>query len=165
MDASLGVGIALHADSTTRTLAGACVGLGALTAHRQTAQVADATVTLDRLHALEVKTDLTTKIALDHILALLDRVNDLGELGFGQILGANARINAGNGEDVLRVGRADAVNVAERDVDALVRWNLNTNNACHKMLALTLFVASIGADDTNDAFATHHFAVLTKFFN
>jgi hypothetical protein len=32
-------------------------------------------------------------------------------------------------------------------------------------LALTLFVALVRADDTNDAPATHYLAVLAKFFN
>jgi hypothetical protein len=35
----------------------------------------------------------------------------------------------------------------------------------HERLALTLFVPRIGADDTNDTFAAHDFAILAKLLN
>ncbi len=101
MDAGLGVRIALHADRLARAFAGAGVGLGALAAHRQAAQVADAAIALDALQALEVHADLAAQIAFDDILAVLDRVDDLGELLLGQILGADARIDVGLGQDLF----------------------------------------------------------------
>ena len=84
-----GVRIALHADRLARTFARAGVGLGALAAHRQTAHVADATIALDALQALEVHAEFAAQIAFDHVLAILNRVNDLRQLRFGQILGAD----------------------------------------------------------------------------
>ena len=121
MNAGLGVRIALDADGLARTFARAGVGLGALAANRQAAQVADATIALDALQALEVHADFAAQIAFDDVLAVLDGVDDLRELRFVQILGADARIDLGLFEDVFRVARADAVNVAQRDIDALVR--------------------------------------------
>ncbi len=41
-------------------------------------------------------------------------------------------IDPGCGQDVDRVLRADAVNVAQRDIDALLAGNFYTNDTCHK---------------------------------
>jgi len=88
--------------------------------------MADTAITLDGRHALEVHADLTAQVAFDDILALLDRMDDLRKLGFRQILRADAGIDLGHGQDLLRVGRTDAVNITQRDIDALVRRNFNT---------------------------------------
>ena len=74
------------------------------------------------------------------------------------------RVNVRAFQNLERVDRADAVDVAERNINALVRRNFYTNDACHK-LTLTLFVTFVRADDTNDATATHNFAVLAQLFN
>jgi len=63
---------------------------------------------------------LAAEIALDDILAVLDGMNDLGELLLRQILGAHAGIDLGVGEDDLRVAGADPVNVTQGDVDPFV---------------------------------------------
>src|SRR5258707_1120355 len=112
MDAGLGGWAADNADGLPRTFPGAGVGLSALTADGQTAKMADATVTLDALQSLQVHADLAAQVAFDDVLAVLDGVNDLRKLLFGQILGADARLNVGFREDELRVAGADAVNVA-----------------------------------------------------
>jgi hypothetical protein len=162
MNAGLRIRIALHADRFTRAFARARIRGGALTANRQTAQVTNATVALDRLEALEVDTNLTAEIAFDDVFAVLDRVNDLRKLLLGEVLGADAGINLRAREDILRVGRADAIDVAQRDVDALVARDLNSDNACHSLLTLTLFVTGVRANHTNDALATNNFAILAK---
>lgn len=126
MDAGLGIRIALHADRLARTFARAGVGLGALTAHWQSTQMADATVAFDTLQALQVHAEFAAQIAFDDILASLDRVHDLGHLVFIQVFGADARVDLRAFEDLLRIDRADAVNVAERNVDALLAGNINT---------------------------------------
>ena len=166
MDAGLGVRIALHADGLAGAFARAGVGLGALAAHRQAAQMADAAVTLDALEALEVHADFAAQITFNDIFALLNRVDDQGELLLGQILRANRRVNVGAFENLFRVDRANAVNVAQRDVNALAGRNFHTNNACHKfVLTLTLFVAFVRANDADHSAPPHDFAVLTQFFN
>jgi len=138
VDAGLRIRIALHADSLARALAGTGVGLGALAADRQTAHMADATVAFDALQALEVHAEFAAEIALDHILAFLDGVNDLRKLGLSEVLGADRRINVRALEDDLRVNGADAVDVAQRNVNALVRRNFNTNDTCHKSINLAV---------------------------
>jgi len=67
--------------------------LGALTTDRQAALMADATVTADALQALEIHAEFAAQVALDDILAFLDRVNDLGELRLGQVLRADGRVD------------------------------------------------------------------------
>src|SRR6478609_6215539 len=138
VNAGLGIRVTLHTDSPTRTFAGTSVGLGTLTTHRQAAQVADATIALDGLQPLEIQTEFAAQIAFDHILAVLDRVNDLGQLRFGEVLRADRRVNVGAFENLDGVNRADAVDVTERDINALVRRNFYTNDACHKLINLVV---------------------------
>jgi len=134
MDAGFGGWAADDADGLARTFAGAGIGLGALAADGQTAQVADAPITFDALHALEVHADLAAQIAFDHVFAVLNGVDDLGKLLFSQILGADARVYVGFGEDDLSVAGADAVNVAERDINALVRGDFYSDDASHMLV-------------------------------
>lgn len=125
MDASLGVRIALHADRLARSLARACVGLRPLAAHRQAAQMADTAVALDALQALQIHAQFPAQVTFDDILAVLDGVDDLGHLLFIQILRADARVDLGLYQDGLRIDRANAVDVAQRDVDALVTGDVD----------------------------------------
>jgi len=53
--------------------------------------MADTAVALDTLQALEIHAQFAAQVAFDDILAFLDRVNDLGELLFGQSLARVAR--------------------------------------------------------------------------
>ena len=133
MDAGLGSWAADDTDGFARTLAGAGVGLGSLAAHRQAAQMADATVAFDSLQPLKVHTDITAQIAFDDILAILDRVNDLRKLLLGEILGADTGINFGFGEDDVCVAGSNAINGSQRDFDSLVGWNFDSDNAGHKL--------------------------------
>lgn len=172
MDAGLGIGVALHADGFAWAFAGAGIGLGALAAHGQSAHVADAAIAFNALQALKVHADFAAQIAFDNVFAFLNGMDDLGKLLFGQVLGADGGVNIRALEDFLRVDGADAVDVAQGDVNAFVRRNFYSNDACHKWLmimvkglALPLFVAFVRADDANDTAATHDFAVLAHFFN
>src|SRR5438045_9699365 len=110
MDTGLGGWAANHADRLARPLAGTSIGLSSLAADGKSAQVPNPAVALDALEAFEVHADFPAQVAFDDILAVLNRVNDLGELLLGQILGANAGIDFGFGEDVARIGGANAVN-------------------------------------------------------
>ena len=111
MDAGLRGWAANDADGLAGPLARARVGLGALATNGQAAQVADAAIALDALQSLEVHADLAAKVALDNVFPVLNRMNDLGKLLLGEVLGADGRIDVGLGEDVYRVTRADAVNI------------------------------------------------------
>ena len=130
----------------------------------KSAQMADAAIAFDALQALEIHAEFAAQIAFDDVFAFLDRVDDLRELRLGQILRADRAVNVRALENLQRVDRADAVNVAQRNVYALVRRNFNTNDACHKFLTLPLLVTFVRANDADDAAAAHDFAMLTQFF-
>src|SRR6185503_15689079 len=164
MNTRLRVRVALHTDRLARTFARAGVGLRALTAHRQAAHVADATIALDALKALEVHADFAAQITFDDILAVLDRVNDLRKLRFAQVLRANLRIDIGLGQNLNRVCGANAINIPQRDINALIRRNFYTNNTCHK-LSLPLLVAFVAANNANDALTPDDLAIFAKFFD
>src|SRR4051812_25472249 len=78
-------GLLLGDRAFARTLAGACVGLGALAAHRQAATVAQPPIAADFHQPLDVHGDVFAEIALDAAL-LLDHPADLPHVVFGQIL-------------------------------------------------------------------------------
>ena len=84
----------------------------------------------------------------------------------GQILGADARIDICASEDLVRVGGTDAINVAQGDFDALVGRDFYSNDASHNLgLTLALFVAGVGTDHPDDAFAADDFAIFAKLFD
>jgi hypothetical protein len=61
-------------------------------------------------------------------------MNDLRKLLLGQVLGAYARVNVRALQNLFRVGRADAIDVAQRNFDALVRRNFHSNDTGHRLL-------------------------------
>lgn len=132
MNAGLGVRISLDADGAARAFACTCVGGSSLTTDRETAEMPNASVTLDGLEAFEVESDFASQIAFGDVFALLDRVQDLGELLFVQILGADGRIDGGMVQDDPGVGRSDAIDVAERNIDPFMAWNIDTEKTWHK---------------------------------
>lgn len=131
MNSGLRSGIAHDADGLARAFARAGVGLGALAANRKATEMPDATVTLDTLKALQVHTDFAAQITFNDVFAVLDRMDDLRKLLLGEVLGPDAWIDVGLGQDIFRVARADAVNIAQGDVDALVRRNFYADDTCH----------------------------------
>ena len=138
MDAGLGCWIADDTDGLARAFARTRIRLRPLASHRQSAQMPDATITFDCLEPFQIHADLPAQITFNHILAVLNGVDDLRELLLGQILCANARINIRLGEDHFRVARANPVNIPQRNVDALVRRNFYSNNTCHKLKLFSL---------------------------
>ena len=131
MNTGFRVGVALHANGLARAFASARIRLSALPANGQTTEVANTAIAFDALQTLQVHTDLPAQITFDHVFAILNRVNDLGELLFIQAFGANARIDVGLGQNGFRINGADAVDVTQRDVDAFLARYFNSNDACH----------------------------------
>lgn len=166
MNSGLRVRIALHTDGLPRTFTRAGVGLSSLSPNGESAQVTNAAIAFDALKPLQVEADLTTQVALDHVLAILDGMNDLRQLLFGEIFGPNARVNPRTLQDLHRIGRTYPVNVPKRDVDPLVIWNVNSENSCHNLafyrLTLPLLVPGIRADHSNHALAANYLTVLAE---
>lgn len=132
MDAGFGSWAAHYTDRLAGSFARARVGLGTLTTNWQAAQVTNAAIALNALQALQVHTNLTAEVAFDDILAVLNRMDDLRKLCFRQVLGPDARLDIGLGQDDFGIGGANAVNIAKRDIDALIRRNFYTNDTSHK---------------------------------
>ena len=131
MDTRLGGGIADDADGLSRSLACTSICLSSLSPDGQAPEVADTAVAFDTLETFQIHADLAAKVAFDDVLAILNGVDDLGQLLFAQIFRANGRVNIGFGQNFFRVGGADAVNVTQRDVDAFIRGNFYANDTCH----------------------------------
>src|SRR5690606_951881 len=127
----------LAGDGLLGTLAGAGVGVGALTPDRQAATVAQALVAADLHLALDVLVDLTTEVALD-LVALFDHRSELGHLGVGQVPDAGGRVDPGGVADLLGRGATDAVDVGEGDDEALLPRDVDAGDACHGFLSCFL---------------------------
>jgi hypothetical protein len=69
-------------------------------------------------------------------------------------------------EDDVRRLAAEAINVRESDLDALVTWEVDACDASHDCsLTLALLVARVAADDANDALALDDFALHADWFD
>src|SRR5207245_56173 len=77
----------LAGDGLGRALARARIGVGALTAHRQTATMTQAAIAAEVHQTLDVDTDLTTQITLDEIVAV-DDFADLKHFGVAELIDA-----------------------------------------------------------------------------
>src|SRR5574343_1047195 len=112
-----------------RTLAGACVGAGALAAHRQTATMAEAAVAAQVHQTLDVHRGLATQVTLDRELAHF--FPDLLQVAVGQVLDLLVEGDANRRADLLRGRAADAEDVGQADLRVLLRRNVDTSNTCH----------------------------------
>src|SRR6478735_8125824 len=131
----------LAGDGALGTLAGARVGLGALTADREAHAVAATLVAADLDLAADVRLDLTSEVTLDLEVGF-DLVAKLDQLLVTERVDASVRVHAGGSEQLLGAGTADAVDVGESDLDALVARKVDTNEACHVVVPV-LFLALV----------------------
>src|SRR5690606_17876156 len=123
-------GLLLPGDGALRALAGTCVGLGALTADRQTAAVAQALVGADLDLAADVGGDLAAQVTL-HLVVAFDVVAKGDELVVGEVLDADVLVDLRRLEDLDGAGTADAVDVGEGDHHALVARDVDAGKTCH----------------------------------
>src|SRR4051794_37918033 len=153
----------LAGDGLARALAGAGVGAGALAADGQAAAVPEAAGALDVLQALGVVLHLAAQRAFGDVLAV-EEAHDAGDLLVGQVAGAALRIDVGLVAQLQGRGRADAVNVPQRDVRRLVVGQIDTEDTRHggsPGLALALLVTRVAADHVQLALPPYQLAVFT----
>src|SRR4051794_37491646 len=117
---------------TLRALAGAGVRVGALAANGQAPAVTKTTVCTEIHQPLDVHRDLTAEVAFDLEIAL-ENFTDATRLVVAEVLRANALVPLRLGADRLGGGRADAVDVLERDDNPLLAGKINAGDACHVM--------------------------------
>src|SRR5690606_31221141 len=120
-------------DGPARTLAGTCVGLGALATQRQAATVAQAAIATQVHQALDRHADLAAEVALDHELA--DLGADALDFRLGQVADLGRRIDAGRVAHLLRTGTADAVDALEPDPDMLLGRQIDARNTRHNAIS------------------------------
>src|SRR6185503_19265034 len=129
----------LPGDGPLRTTAAPSVGPGALAANRQPAAVPLAAVRADVDQALDVHRHLAAKVALDEdLLRGRHPVDDLAKAGdflFREVLDARLRVGVGRLDDLGRGRPADAVDVHQRDLDALLRGYVDTGDSRQLLLS------------------------------
>jgi hypothetical protein len=97
--------------------------------------VPDPLVAADLDLAADVGGHLAAEVTLDLEVAL-DVVAQLDEVFVGQVADPPVRADAGGGQRLLGAGAPDAVDVRERDLEALLAREVDADEACH-----VLFVA------------------------
>ena len=93
--------------------------------------MADATVAVDRLEALEIGGDFAAEIALEHPLVLGDDVEDLVELLLREVLRPHVGIEAGLFDEEVGPRGTDAVDVTEGVRDFLFRGDFYAEETRH----------------------------------
>src|SRR5579872_7283183 len=111
-------------------LAGAGVGVGALAADGQPLAVAQTPVAGEVHQALDVDGGLAAQIPFDGVVAI-DRLADLQHFLVGQLVDPARVIDADLAYDLVRLGLADAVDVLQRDHDALVGRDVDAGDTGH----------------------------------
>src|SRR6185295_17534287 len=124
----------LAGDRLGRALARARIGVGALAAHRQTAAMTQAAIAAEVHQTLDVDAGLAAKIAFDEIVAV-DHFADLQDFLVAQLADATIRRDLDLLDDLGRVLLADAMDVLERDQNALVGRDIHAGNTGHGLLS------------------------------
>ena len=106
------------------------IGLGTLTANRQTTAMTNATVAANFNQTLDVQTDFTAQVTLNGV-AVLDALTQLCCFFLGQILDASIRIDTGLLQNVVRQLPSNAVDIGQSNLYALFTRKVNTGNTCH----------------------------------
>src|SRR5438552_2204447 len=113
-----------------RSLAGAGVGVRALSARGKAAAVAHAAVAVDLHQPLDVEADVLAEIAL-HFPLIGDDLADLAHVILGEVLDARVAADTRLGQDGIRPRAADAKNISEPDFNSLVEGQIYACDACH----------------------------------
>src|SRR5205814_3420769 len=114
----------LAGDGFRRTLARARIGVGPLTAHRQTATMTQAAIAAEVHQTLDVDADLTTQVALDEIVAV-DHFADLEHFGVAELIDATILGDLDLFQDLTGDLLTDAMDILKRDQHALVGGNVH----------------------------------------
>ena len=108
----------------------------ALPADRQTAAVPQAAIAAEIHQPLDIHRDIAPEIALDHVVAV-DHLADLQHFLISELRDPARLRNAHLGHDLLGLVWPDAVDVLQRDHDALVGRNIYAGDAGHVVLLLS----------------------------
>ena len=90
----------------------------------------DAAVAADFDKALDVQRNFAAKIAF-HLDIVVDILSELVDVRFGEIAHARIGVHAACGNDITRGFAADAINIGQANLHALVSGQVYTRNTCH----------------------------------
>src|SRR5690606_9178780 len=120
----------LARDRFRLALAGTGIGVGPLTAHRQSLAVAQAAIAGQIHQPLDVDRGLATQVTLNRVVGV-DGLADLQDFLIRQVLHPALTRDAELVGDLDRLGPADAVDVGQRDDNALVGGDVHPRDTCH----------------------------------
>lgn len=123
----------------------------------------DTAVGTDFLQSLDVHLHEMAEFTLDAML-LLDRFAEAVPVFFGEILCPGVEIDIERFENLATHRTTDAIDIGERNFNALVVGQVDAGNTEHRLLSLTLFVLGVLADNVDHPAATHGLAVSTDLF-
>src|SRR5882762_3257760 len=151
-----------------RTLAGACVSVRSLAAHRQVPAVPDPAVGLDFDQPADIHLNLLAEIAF-HTAFFFDFLAEMVDFIFRQVANLLRVIDTRLGGELLRALLPDAIDRGQPDPKALLRRKIYTCDTCHaillkKSLSLTLLVLRVDANYPHHAAAVNHLALVTNLF-
>jgi hypothetical protein len=128
--------------------------------------VTESAVGTDLLEPLDRLRALTAKVAL-HLEVAVDVVAKLGDLGIGEVAHLLVGREPELGADLARGRRADAVDVRQSDLEALLAREINSCNSCQFVpsSALSLLVPGVRANDQHLAVPLDHAAAVTHWFD
>jgi len=118
--------------------------------------VANAAVGADLREPLDRLLPVTAQVALD-LEVRVDEVAELRDLFVGQVLDLRVRAEAELGCDLVCGRLADAIDVGQSDLEALLVGEVDSGDACDGS-ALPLLVPRVGADDHGRAVPLDHAA-------
>jgi hypothetical protein len=146
-------------DGLLRALAAAGIRLRPLPVHREAAAVPDPPIGTDLGEPLDRLLPVAAQVALD-LEVRVDVVAELRDLLVGEVLDLRVRVEAELGGDLAGSRLADAVDVGQPDLEALLVREIDSGDACDGS-ALPLLVSRVGADDHGRAVPLDHAAALT----
>src|SRR5581483_5908249 len=120
----------LARDGFRRTLARAGVGMGALAAHRQAAAMPQPAIAAEIHQPLDIELDFAPQVTLDHVVAV-DQLADVQHFLVGELRHAPLRRMAQLLHDLGRLFLLYAMDVLQRDDDALVGRKVDTSDTSH----------------------------------
>jgi hypothetical protein len=79
--------------------------------------------------SLDIHGDFTSQITFDLVLFINDPT-DTGDLSLGKVVRLRVPVHTGLGQDLLRRGPPDPIDVRQGDFDSLVLWQINAGYSC-----------------------------------
>ena len=88
--------------------------------------MAETAIGLNGLQTLDVTADFAAKVTFAFVASFNNIVDDFVELFFRKLVGAERRVDPESVHDFRGTGRADAIDIAQREFDAFVIRNVYT---------------------------------------